>query len=83
LATGATAEAAVVSARQQGARRVTMAAPVASTNAVERLRQVADEVVVLVVDPDFAAVGQYYEEFSQTSDEEVIALLHATAVPQE
>jgi predicted phosphoribosyltransferase len=83
LATGATAEAAVVSARQQGARRVTMAAPVASTNAVERLRQVADEVVVLVVDPDFAAVGQYYDEFSQTSDEEVIALLHAAAIPQE
>lgn len=83
LATGATAEAAVVSARQQGARRVTMAAPVASTNAVERLRQVADEVVALVVDPDFAAVGQYYDEFSQTSDEEVITLLHAAAVPQE
>ena len=75
LATGATAEAAVLSARQQSARRIIVAAPVASTNAVERLRRVADDVLTLVVDPDFAAVGQYYDEFSQTSDEEVIALL--------
>ena len=75
LATGATAEAAVLSARQQSARRIIVAVPVASTNAVERLRRVADDVFTLVVDPDFAAVGQYYDEFSQTSDEEVIALL--------
>ncbi len=80
LATGATAEAAVLSARRQGARRVTMAAPVASTSAVERLRRVADEVVVLVVDRGFEAVGQYYDEFSQTSDEEVVALLHPAAL---
>jgi predicted phosphoribosyltransferase len=75
LATGATAEAAVLSARKQGVRRTLIAVPVASTNAVERLRRVADDVLALVVDPDFAAVGQYYDEFSQTSDEEVIALL--------
>ena len=56
-----------------------MAAPVASTSAVERLRRVADEVVALLVDPGFEAVGQYYDEFSQTNDEEVIALLHAAA----
>ena len=77
LATGATAEAAVLSARQHSARRIIVAAPVASMNAVERLRRVADDVLALVVDPDFAAVGQYYDEFSQTSDEEVIALLRA------
>ena len=75
LATGATAEAAVLSAKQQSARRIVVAVPVASTSAVERLRRVADDVLTLVVDPDFAAVGQYYDEFSQTSDEEVIALL--------
>ena len=79
LATGATAEAAVLSARQQSARRIIVAAPVASTNAVERLRRVADDVLALVVDPDFAAVGQYYDEFSQTSDEEVLALLRDAA----
>jgi putative phosphoribosyl transferase len=83
LATGATAEAAVRSVKRQGARRVTMAAPVASTNAVERLRRVADEVVALVVDRGFGAVGQYYDEFSQTNDEEVIALLQAAAPRRE
>ena len=77
LATGATAEAAVLSAKQQKARRVTITAPVASTSAVERLRQVADEVAVLLEDADFQAVGQYYSEFSQTKDAEVKALLRA------
>ncbi|HUA65484.1 MAG TPA: phosphoribosyltransferase family protein [Alphaproteobacteria bacterium] len=80
LATGATAEAAVLSARRQGARRTTMAAPVASTGAVERLRRVADEVITLITDSAFEAVGQYYDEFSQTNDEEVLALLHAAAL---
>jgi putative phosphoribosyl transferase len=80
LATGATAEAAVLSAKRQGARRTTMAVPVASTGAIERLRRVADEVVTLLVDPGFEAVGQYYDEFSQTNDEEVLALLHAAAL---
>jgi len=75
LATGATAEAAALSAKQQGARRVIVAAPVASTNAVERLRRMADDVVVLLADPAFGAVGRYYHEFPQTDDGEVIALL--------
>jgi putative phosphoribosyl transferase len=75
LATGATAEAAVISAKQQKARRVIIAAPVASTHAVERLRRVADDVAVLFEDASFEAVGQYYVEFSQTSDAEVVALL--------
>ena len=75
LATGATAEAAVLSARQQKARRVIISAPVASTHAVERLRRVADEVVVLFEDPDFEAVGQYYANFFQTTDAEVMVLL--------
>ena len=83
LATGATAEAAVVSARQQGAHRVIVAAPVASTGAVERLQGAADDVVALLVDSDFEAVGRYYEEFSQTDDEEVLALLHAAAARRE
>jgi putative phosphoribosyl transferase len=79
LATGATAEAAVISAKQQGARHVIVAAPVASTGAVEKLQRLA-EVKVLLVDDDFIAVGQYYKKFDQTTDEEVIALLRdATA----
>lgn len=77
LATGATMEAAVLSARRQGARKITVAAPVASTQAVTRLTGVAHAIVCLVVDPDFDAVGSYYQTFPQTTDEEVLALLHA------
>ena len=76
LATGATAEAAVYSARKKQARQVIMAAPVASTSAGERLARVADRVVTCFTDPGFCAVGQYYKRFLQTTDEEVLALLH-------
>jgi len=77
LATGATTEAAVAAARRQKARRVIVATPVASASAMDRLKSVADEVMAVLVDPCFEAVGQYYDEFSQTSDEEVLALLEA------
>lgn len=77
LATGATTEAAVLSAQKKGAARVLVAAPVASSSAVERLRRVADDVLVLCADPDFDAVGRYYETFEQTTDEEVLELLKA------
>jgi len=77
LATGATTEAAVLAARKKNARIVIVAAPVASTNAVERLSRVADDVRALYVDPDFDAVGRYYDVFSQTTDEEVMELLRA------
>lgn len=78
LATGATTEAAVRSAIKQGARRTIVAAPVASVHAMERLRAVADAVEVMVVDPEFEAVGRYYESFPQTTDEEVLELLVPT-----
>jgi putative phosphoribosyl transferase len=79
LATGATTEAAVLSARKRNARRITVAVPVASSNAVERLKRVADDVIALWVDPDFDAVGHYYDVFSQTTDEEVLGVLKAAA----
>ena len=79
LATGATTEAAVLSAKRQGARSIIVAAPVASTHAVGRLRRVADDVLALWTDPEFDAVGRYYVSFSQTTDEEVIELLNASA----
>jgi len=74
LATGATTEAAVEAVKRKGARQVIVAAPVASANAVERLSRVAD-IRILLVDPDFDAVGRYYDSFSQTTDEEVLDLL--------
>lgn len=79
LATGATTEAAVQSARKQGARKVTVAVPVASTNGMARIANVSDDVVALFVDPKFQAVGQYYWGFSQTTDEEVMRLLEKAA----
>ena len=53
----------------------TASAPVATREAVAQLTD-ADEVVVLSTPADFRAVGQYYRDFSQTSDEEVVALDH-------
>jgi len=79
LATGSTTEAAVLSAKNQNAARIIVAAPVASTNAVERLQKVADEVSVLFIDPEFDAVGRYYEMFKQTTDAEVMELLAEAA----
>jgi putative phosphoribosyl transferase len=80
LATGATTEAAVLSARKQGALVIVVAAPVASMTAVGRLEQVADDVLALRVDPKFEAVGSYYKLFSQTTDEEVMDVLKAEHV---
>ena len=79
LATGATTEAAVRSARNQGARKIIVAAPIASISAVERLSRVADDVIVLFADPDFDAVGRYYREFPQTTDEEVLVAVRDAA----
>jgi predicted phosphoribosyltransferase len=75
LATGATTEAAVRSAKNRGANQVIVAVPVASDNAVGRLTRVADKVIALVIDPEFDAVGRYYRSFPQTTDEEVEAIL--------
>jgi putative phosphoribosyl transferase len=75
IATGATATAAVQVARQLGAVRVVVAAPVGGSDAANRVS--ADEVVCLLQPPGFQAVGSYYRDFRQTSDDEVAALLAA------
>jgi predicted phosphoribosyltransferase len=75
LATGASMEAAVAWARARHAARVMVAVPVAADSAVERLEREADEVIAILVPPVFEAVGAWYEDFSQTSDEEVLARL--------
>jgi putative phosphoribosyl transferase len=77
LATGATAEAAVASAREQNAAHIIVAVPVGSSTAMERLARLADEAMAVIVDPCFMAVGQYYDEFPEVSDAEVLALLPA------
>lgn len=75
VATGATARAACQVVRAQGAAHVVLAVPVASPDAVARLREDVDEVVCLSTPSLFSAVGEWYRDFSQTSDEEVVALL--------
>jgi putative phosphoribosyl transferase len=81
VATGGTAEAALRSVRAQGASHVVLAVPVAPAESVERLRSVADEVVCLATPSPFAAVGQWYVQFPQVSDEEVLAALAAAPGP--
>jgi len=75
IATGATARAACLVARELGASTVVIAAPVAPADAVAALRNVADQVVIAYVPDGFMAVGQWYEDFTQTDDAEVEALL--------
>lgn len=74
-ATGATMEVALQAVRQQRPERLIAALGAAPPDAVERLQAVADEVVCLHVTPHFGAVGRFFEDFSQVSDDEVIALL--------
>jgi predicted phosphoribosyltransferase len=77
IATGATARAAAEVARKLGAARVVVAAPVSSLEARRVLRGVADEVVALDHPDPFMAVGCWYDDFRQTTDEEVVELLVA------
>jgi putative phosphoribosyl transferase len=72
LATGATARAACEVARARGAERVIVAVPVTSVEAERRIDRVADRTVFLVRAGGPFAVGEWYENFEQTSDEEVI-----------
>jgi putative phosphoribosyl transferase len=77
LATGATMIAALHSMRAQRPLQLVCAVPVASPEAVDKVRAYADEVVVLRTPAYFSAVGQFYAQFPQVEDAEVIALLRA------
>jgi len=75
LATGATMAAALHSLRQRKPARLICAVPVASHEALALVRPLADEVACLQAPQDFQAVGQYYEDFTQVEDDEVIQIL--------
>ena len=75
IATGSTMLASVKAMRQAGAKKIVVAAPVASTEAYQLLKKAADEVVCPHVREDFIGVGMYYAMFNQTEDEEVVQLL--------
>ncbi|HEU5222207.1 MAG TPA: phosphoribosyltransferase family protein [Candidatus Lumbricidophila sp.] len=74
VATGATARVACRIARAQGAARVILAVPVATPEVFTTVPE-ADEIVALLVPPEFMAVGMHYVDFSQTSDDEVRQIL--------
>lgn len=75
LATGASMRAALAALRGLHPKRLVVAVPVAPADAGVRLADVCDEFVCLAAPPDFAAVGHYYDDFRQTTDDEVRALL--------
>jgi putative phosphoribosyl transferase len=75
LATGVTAQAAVEALRRLEPRRLVLAAPVCAAQTAERLGPEVDELVCLTEPPDLGAIGFWYRNFEQTSDEEVIGLL--------
>jgi putative phosphoribosyl transferase len=75
LATGATMRAAVQAVRRGSPRRVLVAVPTGSPDAVKRVSGEADDVICLDTPAPFTAVGSYYERFDQTTDEEVRRLL--------
>jgi len=75
MATGATMHVAVLAARAASAVRTIVAVPVASHEAVDTLRRVADEVVVVAIPPWFRAVGEWYRRFDQIDDAEVERIL--------
>jgi putative phosphoribosyl transferase len=77
IATGGTAQAALQVARAKGAQRVVLAVPVAPSDSLQALATAADEIVCLETPPGFFAVGQWYRDFTQTTDAEVVALLSA------
>jgi predicted phosphoribosyltransferase len=75
IATGATMEAAIAWIKKQNPASLVLAVPVAPPDIMEKFKNLVDEVVVLETPAFFGAVGQFYEEFPQVSDEEVTTIL--------
>jgi putative phosphoribosyl transferase len=75
IATGSTMKAALASVKNRGAASVTVAVPVGIPQTIQELKKQADRVVCLYTPEYFQAIGQFYNDFSQTTDEEVIRLL--------
>jgi len=79
LATGATMRAAIQALRQQQAARIIVAVPTAPPETCQQLRAEADEVICALTPEPYYAVGLWYQDFSQTTDEEVCDLLARAA----
>src|SRR6185295_10233025 len=81
LATGSTIRAAVQALRQMGPARIVVAVPTAPPETCAEFQDVADKVVCAITPRHFGGVGAWYQDFSQTSDDEVRALLQRAANP--
>ena len=79
LATGVTAEAALVAIKKHRPRRLVLAVPAGSCESLARLEIIADDVVCLLTPEHFFAVGEWYDDFAQTTDDEVIEALARAA----
>jgi putative phosphoribosyl transferase len=79
VATGVTDTAALRAVRRRGPRHLVLAVPVCAPDSAARLREEADEVVCLIEPPMLYGVGQWYRDFSQVSDDEVLASLGAAS----
>lgn len=77
IATGSTVRAAVAALRRRRAGRIVVAAPVIAHDSLALIRREADEVAAVATPGDFSSVGEWYEDFSQTTDDEVRSLLKA------
>ena len=81
LATGATMYAAIEALRKQNPDRIVVAVPTASPETCEEMKAKADHVICAITPDPFQAVGRWYQDFSQTSDEEVADLLARRSTP--
>ncbi len=81
IATGSSMRAAINALRQMKPARIVIAVPVAPVSTCERLREDVDELVCIDTPEPFFAIGQFYEDFSQLTDEEVTLLLHRASQP--
>jgi putative phosphoribosyl transferase len=79
LATGATMKAAIHWAQAQKAKKIIVAVPVSPPNTLFEIQALASEVYCIESPPNFSAVGQFYERFPQTSDEEVLQIMDTTS----
>jgi putative phosphoribosyl transferase len=81
VATGATMKAAISTLRKENPARLVAALPVASMEAEQEIRKLVDEWVCLMAPREFMAIGNFYEDFSQVSDREVVELLRGVTDP--
>ena len=83
IATGLTMKLSVQMLRMRNPAHIIIAVPVAPPSSVKLLEQVSDDVIVLHTDNDFSGVGQFYEDFSEVTDDDVVRCLGSLEQPQE